>query len=1053
MTDDKEDTPVDDVWPVWAASLKPRISQRQQNLFEEFAEWMSKHAKAVWEGMPSLTMDNEAHAAIRKSLASTARSGFAELAIIDWWDRLIAAGNQLSRWEIPLLPPVVRLPRERPAFVPKDFLLLQNFRTLEWAFQERLQKPLESDELLNAILCSAMIAGGVTSRPMLRAIASLDPESISGHRGEIRVVLRWPVGKTDFREHLWYPDAITSVLITRALKHGCIVSANKTVGEATDNFLAKKICGALKSLHLPLFNFSDFLRAAKVAISLSVPPYIAAYLADEFPCQSLKNDVLRRLCGWTYRDDCGTTESEIPETKFQASNFIDLEFPYNPRKVRVDQLKVIGAVAQILERNCDNPIEQINTKICEHGPALWPVTRLLLEWTKWLLGGYHDKSRMFDRNTVVQSTARRYLRTIGRHLVVLAGDENLLEMDAEDFESLYELSAARVIHGTERGNFWARISSFHSFLMLAGASPVEIAELDGFESVGAGQVSANLVSEEDFQAFKRAILGHPGWGQEMPAERILLAAVLGFRCGLRRREIQMLLLHDVHPEPDPYLVVRSSEFARLKSHSAHRRLPLKAIVPNDELKLLLEYVGRRKATLDETTSGLVFSRQGDPRAPLSDSELFAPITVAFQAIIGLAKPRFRFHHLRHSFANWLFLALVRIDNPELLSKHDRLAQCSPFTAERLNSLTKTFFPRLLGIPPAPTKKNLYIISGLLGHLSPLTTVRCYLHLCDWLSGREADLALASRLSDLGSRQLAALCELSPSMPHKPPYRELLHLPVAFMRRYVSQQLPDQHRESVSRRPAPEHQDLAKVWSMLANPEPPPPVTLMGILYRFFKGEDPGRLARRYAVSERSIKVAAQNYQRLYAKQSTERAKKAMRPPGAPRQKAAAAIFWSILDRASNAYHAVKPERREAMVAAARLLIQRNGPRTGRLYFGDRQESALQIVNGLIGIGLPADKMSLEIRLANNLEVLSPVLKDTVTEIEKLGVALVYGQLDWPKRQQKSSLLRLHFQPSSKDASIREKTYVTGQISAINYAALWILFIVDLYEHLPAHSPC
>ncbi|MBK8525442.1 MAG: hypothetical protein IPL58_16280 [Betaproteobacteria bacterium] len=73
---------------------------------------------------------------------------------------------------------------------------------------------------------------------------------------------------------------------------------------------------------------------------------------------------------------------------------------------------------------------------------------------------------------------------------------------------------------------------------------------------------------------------------------------------------------------------------------------------------------KRKEVLDDV-GGLVFSRQGDPRIPLADAELFTAITTAFQAIIGLQNSRFRFHHLRHSFANWLFLALVGIDNPEL----------------------------------------------------------------------------------------------------------------------------------------------------------------------------------------------------------------------------------------------------------------------------------------------------------------------------------------------------------------------------------------------------
>lgn len=1057
MSDEQKDhSTVPDGWPTWAVLLKPRIPTRQLSLFDRFAGWMSKNAPAVWEGELNLALENEAHANLRKKLGSTAQSASAELALMDWWDRLIAAGNQSARWEIPLQPPVVRLASTRPEFVRKDFLLLQHFRTLERAFVERLQEPLTPAELRDAILCSAIVNGGVVSRPMLGAITSIDASSISGHEGEIRVILHLPVGQAEFTEQIWYPDALTSVLFTRALKQRVFAPPAGMAGDSIDKPLLEQVRSALNTLNLPSFDCVDLLRAAHVAFSLSAPPYIAAYLADELPSQSLASDTLRHLCGWRHEQENKTAAQGNSDAMLPLGDYIEADFSYDPKSVRVDQVKIISAVTRLLEQKCQHPIRRIDEEIRRYGTGLWPVTRLLMEWTKWLLGGNNHEEHFFSRKPVEQSSARRYLRTIGRHLVTLAGDENLLEMEAEDLESLYELSAARVIQRKERGYFWARIGAFHRFLMLAGAPPLEITELDGFEATGFRRESANIIGDDYFQTFKQAIINDGGWGPESTHERILLAAILGYRCGLRRREIQMLLLHDVHPEPDPYLVVRSSEFARLKSHSSHRRLPLRAIVPDDELKLLLEHVARRKATLDETC-GLVFSRQGEPRTPLSDAELFAPITAAFQSIIGLTTPRFRFHHLRHSFANWLFLALVRIDNPALAKDAPRLFQISPFSEEWSRILADTFFPRLLGTPQAPTRKNLYIVSALLGHLSPQTTAHSYLHLIDWLAGRESDLALGSHLANLGAPQLAAMCGLSPSMPHKPPYRELHSDPVAFMRRYVRQQLPGANRESEDRRePVRKAPDLASLFAMLGNPSPPPPVTLIGILYRFFKSNDPDRLARRYAVPLHSILSAAKNYQRLYAKQSVARTKNAMRLPGAPRQNEVAKIFWPMLDCASHAYAIADSERREDMIAAARLLIQRNGPKTARLYFGERQDSALQIVRGLIAMGLPAEKMSLEIRLADNPQQVTRGLDDTVAKIEKLGAPLDYQRLDWPRRRPGSSLLRLNFLAGPIDASISAKTFVTGQINAINYAALWIIFVAEVNssQHIPCgHHQC
>jgi integrase len=1031
-------------WPVWAASFQPHIPGQHLVLFDRFVAWMKKRAPAVWAGLAQLSLAKEDHAALRKALCVTAQSAASELSLMDWWDRLIAAGNQSNQWDIPLLPPIVRLPPVRPDFVRRDFLLLHSFRQIEAALLTRLQEELQPSQMCDAILCSTIINGGVVSRPMLCAIASIDAASISGYAGELRATLRIPTDKTEYTEQIWYPDALTSVLITRTLKlPGAFPARVDTLGPTK---LPTRINEAFDKLGLPFIDWSNLLRAAHVALKLSVPPYIAAYLSDELPSQSLPDDVLRRLCGWRREVPDQATASSDTTASSLHGDFIDVDVSYDPKAARVDQIKVINTVLALLEKESKHPIEKIDQETRRHGAGLWPITRLLLEWTKWHLGGHDDDPHSSGRKRIEKSSAVRYLRTIGRHLITVAEDENLLEMEAEDFESLYELSAARVIRRKERDYFWGRIASFHLFLTLAGAPEINIRELDGYEAAGQRRVSANLVGEPDFLAFKRSVMAAGGWGPDTPHLRILLAAILGIRCGLRRREVQMLQLHDVHPEPDPYLVIRSSEFARLKSHSSHRRLPLHALLPEDELGLLLDYVSKRKEGLVGHT-GLVFSRQGEPLTPLPDTELFAPITAAFQVIIGLETPRFRFHHLRHSFANWLFLALVGIDNPEIAKASTPLPTLSPFRGNRIAPLSEALFPRLLGTPPAPTRKNLYIVSSLLGHLSPLTTCRSYLHIIDWLAGRELDVALGCRLANLGAGQLGAICGLSPSMPHKLPYRDLLNQPVAFLRRYVQQQLPPIRREVVDEREwEPANRELGRIFTELGTPVPPPPVILLLVLARLQRQEEADILSRCYTVSRNAIDSAALHYQRLYAKQSVATPKKRIRFPGPPRQLDAAKEFWRILDQTSQAFSNGDANTRRAMIAAARLLIQRNGPKTGRLYFGEKQESAPEIVRGLIAMGVPAAGMMLEVRTPDRQHEVRSILDEVITIVEKLGVRQDHTNLDWPKRAPKGPVLRLHFLPTPDTGMLKETVLSNGKIHGINYAAIWILFASTGLSH-------
>lgn len=1024
-------------WPTWAVSLRPRVPARYIVLHDRFASWIKKNAPAVWDGQAALPLAKEEHARLRKMLGATAQNASSELTLMDWWDRLIAAGNQSNQWDIPLLPPIVRLPPTRPAFVRRDFLLLQKFRLLETALLTKLQEKLKPSQMRDAILCSAIINGGVVSRPMLSAISLIDAVSISGHTGELRASLRIPLDESEYTEQLWYPDALTSVVITRALKQADAFT--NSVGALNSIQLPTRINEALDRLGLPYITCSDLLRSAHVSLALSAPPYIAAYLADELPSQSLPEDVLRHLCGWRRDIQVRKQVSSDGTGTALRGDFIDVAVSYNPKVAKVDQLKVINTILTLLGKDYKHLVEKIDQEVQLHGEGLWPITRLLLEWTKWHLGGNDGTPSPSGRKRIEKSSAERYLRTIGRQLIAIAEDENLLEMEAEDFESLYELSAARVIQRKERDFFWGRITSFHRFLTLAGAPALDIRELDGFEVAGHRRVSANLVGEPDFQAFKIAIMDSDSWRQEAPQLHILLAAILGFRCGLRRREVQMLLLHDVHPEPDPYLVIRSSEFARLKSHSSHRRLPLRALLPEDELNLLLAYVAKRKEGL-AGGAGLVFSRQGEPRTPLSDSELFSPITSAFQVIIGLDTPRFRFHHLRHSFANWLFLALVGLDNPEIAKTSSPLPKLSPFRGKQIAALSEVLFPRLLGTPQAPTRKNLYIVSDLLGHLSPLTTSRSYLHIIDWLAGRELDTALMIRLKDLGTAELGRICGLSPSMPHKHPYRDLQTQPVAFLRRYVQQHLPPPRREAEEKsRQKPRTAELDIIFSELGTPPPPPPVALLLVLARHQRNEDPEQLVRCYTVSRNAIDSAALHYRQLYAKQSVVRPKNAIRPAGPPRQLEAAKEFWKMLDQTSQVFSNGDSATRGAIISAARLLIQRNGPKTSRLYFGERQESAPEVVRGLIAMGIPAAEMTLEVRTPDSQHEVRPSLNEVIRIVEKLGVPLDRSNLDWPKRSTKGPVLRLHFLATPSSKSPKDKVLFAGKINGINYAAIWVLF--------------
>jgi hypothetical protein len=126
-------------WPVWACALRPRVRSARVELFQEFVAWMREQAAPMWEGQSGHVLSTLDHHTQRETLAKAlVRDARDEVLCADWWDRLISAGNSLKGWNIPLLPPVVRMPLLQPMVVRRDFLLLHAFRQFELRFWEKL---------------------------------------------------------------------------------------------------------------------------------------------------------------------------------------------------------------------------------------------------------------------------------------------------------------------------------------------------------------------------------------------------------------------------------------------------------------------------------------------------------------------------------------------------------------------------------------------------------------------------------------------------------------------------------------------------------------------------------------------------------------------------------------------------------------------------------------------------------------------------------------------------------------------------------------------------
>ncbi|OIR16826.1 hypothetical protein GALL_26460 [mine drainage metagenome] len=1011
-------------WPTWATERTPLGLQRRKDLFSKFASWMPRYAKDLWVGRPGLELPADTHKKLLGSLLMTSRNANERRILAHWWDALIAAGNQARLWIISFPAREVILPRVTPVFVHRDFQLLQQYRAFQSDLIRLLCKGMDQDKLMDAAFCSAIFFGGVASRERVAALGKLSCADLDGDRSLLWVMLQIPQGNESIRKIRWYPDSLTGALLVRSKDSGLWTGPLQT-GKGEDC-----LNHALSRLGLaPLphgWSMGDFLRAAQVSLSLDHMGVISAYLSDRFISHSLPDAVLHRIARWQYRDedDRQPDDDSYPKETGERSAARQPEFTSAVNSKC--QREIANKVAEILKhsRQAYGNLESLQK---EFGSAMWPITYYLVEWAKWRIRpGRGEKS-------IQPSSVLRYFRPLIRSLILEAESEDLFSLDVEDFETLYELSTASVKGEGERARVWSTLRSFHDFLFLCGAPDVDFRELDGYTSEQTqGSVSANLITEAEFGQFKRVFFRDEQDGNFSASQRIFFAAMLGYRVGLRRREVQMLLMRDYHPGPEPFLLIRPSKFAKLKSNSSNRRLPLKALLPPDEFAAFIAFMEQRDA-VSTGLNAFAFADLNVPEVPPHQARLIDPITEAFQAICGQGRDNFCFHHLRHSFSNWIFLALLSSDQPELLKEHAHFLDSNLLQGEHIQTIRDSLFPRLPGTPTAPDSRHLYQVAALMGHLSPITTLQSYLHLLDWIAMRSLDMVLETALAYLETPDLSKICGLSPSAPYQVPYREVASRPVDFFREFI------RARGRYSKEPVKVKigviEQLQHVVDALNAPIHPDIRLVITLVARRMKLKDSSWLAKTFGYSAHAIDALYSAYMRLYAKQSVLHPKAKVAQPSIPRTMRDRTEFWRIIEATERAYK--KIDNRKSLILAAECLIRRNGPRTGNLYFGKRVDNAPDIVRGIQLMGIRPDDVKLILRQVTPDSAPVDTLSCIIDDIRKSGIAVVPESLDWGIRTKKSDRMRLEIAVYDVDSSAHGRS--EGRVRGLNYAAMWILF--------------
>jgi len=250
-------------------------------------------------------------------------------------------------------------------------------------------------------------------------------------------------------------------------------------------------------------------------------------------------------------------------------------------------------------------------------------------------------------------------------------------------------------------------------------------DIDGIPFVAKNKkfANANIVSFREIDLF----FSFFDFKNQLPRRQLMeaCAAILGFYCGLRASEVLDLMISDleIHEKKVRTVVVQSTRFHNPKSKSSTRAIPLEDFIPaqlNAPLERLLDL--RLKETGGDK-SELIFAHP-DNRRPHRDTVL-NPILNTLKGITQ--DTELRFHHLRHSFANWFLLRLLAHDYPELIDKRIYALNHPEFSPRRIKKLFGNNIHSAFS-----SSEVLRCTSERLGHVNTNTTLYSYIHLGEWI---------------------------------------------------------------------------------------------------------------------------------------------------------------------------------------------------------------------------------------------------------------------------------------------------------------------------------
>lgn len=387
--------------------------------------------------------------------------------------------------------------------------------------------------------------------------------------------------------------------------------------------------------------------------------------------------------------------------------------------------RLLGEVATILMAHFDTSASSMRRDLRRKIKAILQSQRmqvssaihLLVGCTQHLLTRPVRGSRSKKPKMLAIRTVYRYFNTLSPRFLEVGYDIDLLSLDSDSLTDFYdELLACRP---TKKPAYLGnRLVEFHEWGRELGIDEPDWSELP----LAAGQwaVKPGYITEKDYQTALQRLRDYSGdeWVALFGAFLLLLC----YRFGLRRGEALGLQRREWIKAGERWVVqVRRNPYRNLKRPASKRHVPLLFSLSDLEQRVIREVMAMSEASHGDDELAPIFSDVDEARQLPEATTLVDLVLQVLKVVTG--NPGIVIHHARHSAGCRVAHALYGLSLPMWLDPFDKSDKPSDFS----QSIQKTLLGQI-GI----TRRAPWALAIFMGHASPVTALRSYLHfLPEW----------------------------------------------------------------------------------------------------------------------------------------------------------------------------------------------------------------------------------------------------------------------------------------------------------------------------------